>query len=102
MWRIKDVPKNLVINETVWDIRFVKVVHGCDEIFGMADDDNKEILIKRGLGRYETLKTLIHEVLHTFEFEYRLKIEHSLIYRLEEPILGFFCDNWNFFPDRKK
>jgi hypothetical protein len=100
MWRIKDIPSSLVIRDNVWDVRFVKSIEGAKKATGMADNDNKEILIVKGLGRYETIKTLIHEILHTFEFEYRLKIDHGLVYKLEEPILGFFCDNWNYFPDR--
>jgi len=101
MWRIKDIPRTLVIGETVWDVGLVKTITGRSTDVGICDNDNKEILIARGQGRYETLKTLIHEVLHAFEYEYKLRIDHDLIYKLEEPILRFFADNWNYFPDRK-
>lgn len=100
MWRIKDIPKTLVIGETVWDVKMVKKVPGAKEAVGLCDNDNKEILIVKGQGRYETLKTLIHEILHSFEYEYNLDIDHRLIYALEEPILAFLVDNWIYFPDR--
>lgn len=100
MWRIRDIPKTLVIGNNVYDVMMVKRIAHSKDALGECDGANKEIYIVRGQGRYETLKTLIHEILHAFEFEYKLNIEHSLIYKLEEPILSFFCDNWNYFPDK--
>lgn len=44
------------------------------------------IRIKRGLGRAETFKSFIHEVLHAIEFEYPIKIKHKVIYELEDAI----------------
>lgn len=42
------------------------------------------IIIRKGLSKRETYKTLIHELHHAFEFEAGKKISHKTIYLLEK------------------
>lgn len=49
----------------------------------------REILILKDLNKEDTIQSLIHEVMHCFEFEYHLKFPHPLIYSLETAIFSF-------------
>jgi hypothetical protein len=60
---------------------------------GLCDEARREILIKSGMSSDETLKTLLHELLHAMEFEYSIKIPHEAIYQYEEALFDFFCAN---------
>lgn len=102
-WRLKDIPRTLMVGDSVWEIRFVrKMPHGNAKdknTVGMCCDDDKEICVRLGIGKREQAKTLIHELLHALEFEYQISIPHELIYKLEEPIYRLLCDNWNYFQE---
>jgi hypothetical protein len=92
-WRLKDIPRTILVGDTVWDVRFVRRILEDKTAVGQADFDEKEILICLGIGKKEQAKTLIHELLHAFECEYKINLPHELIYKLEEPIYRFLCDN---------
>jgi|GEM_PF-2937288 len=94
-WKLSDIPDTLCINDSLWEVFFVKGIHG-DDTAGQCDGDQKEILIDSGQSKREKAKTLIHEILHAFEYEYNIKIPHKLIYQLEEPIYRFLVDNWRY------
>jgi hypothetical protein len=102
-WRLKDIPRTVVVGETVWDIRFVRKIDdkrsAGKETVGLCNDDDKEICVRLGIGKREQAKTLIHELLHALEFEYQISIPHELVYKLEEPIYRLLCDNWNYFQE---
>ena len=96
-WRLKDIPRTVVVGENVWEVRFVRNMPCADKdrgTLGLCCDDDKEILVRLGIGKTEQAKTLIHEILHALEFEYKFSIPHELIYKLEEPIYRLLCDNW--------
>lgn len=90
--KIKDYPKKLLIGEEYYAIRFVKSLENSDEV-GECCPQDRVIRIKRKIGRQDTFKTFIHEVIHAFEFEYELKISHALVYQLEEAIYSFLIEN---------
>lgn len=92
--RVKDIPKTIWINDSLWKIRFVRIVDNDPKFMGCCNFETKEICIKVGLSREDRALTFIHEVMHALEFEYDLPIDHSLIYRLEKPIYNLFCDNF--------
>lgn len=94
-WRLRDIPRTVVVRDAVWDVRFVRSIREDKTAVGQADFDEKEILICLGIGKKEQAKTLIHELLHAFECEYQIALPHDLIYKLEEPIYRFLCDNWS-------
>jgi len=95
-WKLSDIPDTISINGSLWEIFFVRGILGADDIAGQCDGDEQQILIDSGLSKSEKAKTLIHEILHAFEYEYNIKIPHKLIYQLEEPIYRLLMDNWRY------
>lgn len=91
--RRKDVPKKILVGNNVYDVRFQRIVDANPFQYGLCDGDDKEIVIRTNLSSEERGMTLIHEILHAFEFEYSLTIPHKLIYKLERPIYDLFTKN---------
>jgi hypothetical protein len=91
--RQKDYPKELLIGDAIYRIRFVKKIDPTKKVVGLCDPCDKEILILQGLSPLERFKSFIHEILHALEYEYEIKMDHSLIYKLEEPIAFLLLDN---------
>ena len=99
--RRSDYPRELLVGDAVYKIRFVrkideggKVPEGSDlEVVGLCDPSEKEILILQGLDPLERFKALIHELLHAIEFEHDIEMAHALIYKLEEPIAQLLIEN---------
>lgn len=95
--RVKDIPRQIIVGEALYDVHFRSTIEARHDIYGYCNGDTKEIFVKKGLSQVERGKTMIHELLHALEFEYGLHIEHSLIYKLEEPIYNLVKDNWVYF-----
>ncbi len=94
MLRRKHYPKSLYIGDVTYRIRFVRSFKD-ETTLGECDPSEHEIRIKQGMGREETLKTLLHELLHAiFEFEGGVTIPHKLIERMEGPLYNFLRDNY--------
>lgn len=95
MFRMCDYPKEIVVNENVWDVKFVRRIDGeQSNVFGLCDPGEQAIYIKMGQSPEERLKTFLHELLHVFEWEYKLEIPHKLIHGLEDPFARFLIDNY--------
>lgn len=87
-------PNEFHIGDAVYTLKFVKQFED-EGTVGECDPGLKEIRIKRGLGKKETLKTLIHELCHAiFEYENDIKMKHKKIYEIETPIYEFIRDNF--------
>jgi len=92
-------PKTLKIGDRTYRIRFVKSIRGCKKpvgsgaIVGLYDPSRIEILVKQGMSRDDTLKTLFHEIVHAMEYEYDIKIAHSGVYKFEEALFDFIAAN---------
>ena len=84
--RIRITPK--ATYEIVWIDGFVKK----DQV-GECRYEEKQIVIKKGISEKEQIDTLIHEFLHAWEFEYKIKISHKAVYQLETAITNFFKIN---------
>jgi len=57
------------------------------DVWGEAESaPKKQIRIRNGQSRKQLIMTFCHEVFHILEYEYKIKIPHSLIHELEEPI----------------
>ena len=90
-----DYPKCIVVNDNVWDVRFVRRIPGEDPFTsGLCDPSEQTIYIKMGQSPEERLKTFLHELLHIFEAEYKIDIPHRLVHRLEDPFARFLIDNY--------
>lgn len=97
---MKQYPSSLRIGDRVYRIRFVKSIRGCRRevgkgaTVGLHDPARIEILIKAGMSQDDTLKTLLHELVHAIEYEYEIKISHSGVYKFEEALFDFICANF--------
>lgn len=60
---------------------------------GLCVGSSQEILLATGLTPKQRSETFWHELLHAIEFEYEIKIPHSLIYELEKPLSYIFMKN---------
>ncbi len=74
-----------VTADVSYDIFFVDKIDE-HESLGFCDSDKKQILILLGMSDRETLKTIVHEVLHAIEFENDIPLPHSVVYALDEAI----------------
>lgn len=72
-----------VINDDLWEVKFVRKLPGC---LGECDPSTNVIKILKGQNKFETLKTMIHEIIHATEFSYDFELEHRIVYLLEESI----------------
>ena len=92
-------PSKLKIGDRTYRIRFVKSIRKCNKpigkgaTVGLHDPNRLEILIKIGMSKDDTLKTLLHEVTHAIECEYDIKITHADVYKFEEAFFDFICAN---------
>lgn len=89
---IRQYPKTIHINDEIYEIKFVKKL--ATKEVGECDPQTRVIKIKLGMGAPETFTTFIHEVLHAFEFEYDLNVDHPTIYKLEKAITDFLLTNF--------
>lgn len=48
---------------------------------------DKQIVIKKGQSKNETLSCFVHEITHAICFERRIKITHKAVYGLEKAVL---------------
>lgn len=86
--RERDIPRQLTIRGNEWTVRLVnKMPHGADDCVGLCVFDDREIYILRGQTPRERGATAWHEILHAIEWEYKVKIGHRIINRLEYAML---------------
>lgn len=98
MFRQKDYPRQLVIKDALWEVKFVREIpnQGTSQVYsyeGICDPSEKVILIRMGQTAKERLVTFVHECLHAFEEEYRIKLPHSVINKIQYPIAEFIMEN---------
>jgi Zn-dependent peptidase ImmA (M78 family) len=79
----------LHFNDETYLIKFVKRIPGEKaSTVGLCDPEKKLIYIKKGMSLSQTFRTFFHEALHALCDEYKIKIRHKDIYKLEKAI----CD----------
>ncbi len=93
-------PSQLRVGDRNYRVNFVKSIRKCKlpvgkgATVGLHDPNRIEILIKAGMSEDDTLKTLLHELVHAIEYEYEIKISHSGVYKFEEALFDFICANF--------
>lgn len=87
------LPKKLIIADVVWSVEVRKNIG--KNTMGYCSPSHRKIVILKGMSDYDTLSTLIHEVLHAAEFTKNLKIKHALIHSLEAPITSVLYQLFN-------
>jgi hypothetical protein len=90
----KNFPKTLVIGESVWEIKFARVIPGeKPDTLGLCDPSTSTIWIRTGQTPKERFKCLCHELAHSLCHEYKIGENHETIYKIEEPLYRLFVDN---------
>lgn len=87
-------PRKILIRDTWYTIRFVKLIDKDKYCLGLCDWDTCEILIKKGQSKKETLRTFIHECYHAMEAEWNIDIKHKSVYKLERATFRLLLDNF--------
>lgn len=93
--RQKDIPKEVIIKDSVWKIKFKRDLgsDGDRIIEGLCIPDEKAIFIRQGQTLDERIDTYLHELIHAIEFEYNFRLKHKHVYKLSEALVQIFCDN---------
>lgn len=88
----------LLINGSQWTVRLTNRIprsaRDKHPLLGLCDSDLKRIYVRVTLPPFLKFQTLIHELLHAFEFELKIDFDHALVYALERPILEFMRRNY--------
>lgn len=71
-----------VFYQVVWS----EVIKDNPDTMGLAEPNERTIYLKLGMSESETMKTLLHELIHAIEFEWDQPIPHKITYTLEEGI----------------
>ena len=83
--------KNRVVYEIVWVDSFKD-----PKTLGECRFDARQIALKTGQSDRETLKTLIHEILHAIDYERGIPIRHRTVYQMETAIYYIlFHNDWS-------
>lgn len=95
-------PKSLKIRNKIYSLEFTDSIAEAG-IWTVGDGVSK-IQVSVFQTEKEKLKTVIHEVLHAIDHEYKVKIPHGLIFSLEAPLTRFINDNmvWRFKKNVKR
>ncbi len=90
MRRQIDLPRSIEIGGNIWTVHFYRkpplAEKPGEEIFGACVPKRRRLYVKQGQAPLERLSTLIHELLHAIEYEYKIEIPHSLVNALEGPL----------------
>jgi hypothetical protein len=93
-------PSTLLIFRTVYGVKFANDIE--DDLLGLCDKTTNMIYIRTGQSPKERFQTLIHEVIHAFEFEYGFDITsrhidggkaHAVVETLEIALSSFLLQN---------
>jgi hypothetical protein len=95
--KIRDYPSQIYVGRNTWNVRFVKSIPGGESDWvGYCSESERTIYIVSGQGRAKTYMTWWHEIMHCFEYEYKISIPHKTIYELEAPIAHLILGNLYF------
>lgn len=94
----RDFPKELIINGSLWKIKFVRSLkeHDTDttHCFGLCDPSDRIIYIRKGQSKKDRLDTYFHELAHAICFEYDLDVAHKVIHKIGHALACFNIDNF--------
>lgn len=78
-----------ITSRDTYEIVYIKAFKDEDQLGecrGETDEEPKQIVLLESLKPTIRAKIFIHELIHAICFEYGVKIPHSVIHELEEPI----------------
>lgn len=80
------------IGDREYRVAYCAKIEQSDDL-GYCDTEAAVLYIKDGQTYEASLSTLFHEIMHAFEHEYRIKISHRAVYKLENAILALLSQN---------
>lgn len=99
---MEQYPRRIRVRRAWYTIEFSdqQIIYAGIVCRGITCPEDKIITLDPDWGDRLMFRTLVHEVIHCFEFEYEIKIPHALVYALEKPVADFVYHN--FFKKRAK
>lgn len=98
-WPGKVRIKARVHYEIVWVDQFID----SPDTRGECRFDTKQIVLLSGMADGPTFETLIHELLHAIEHEYKIQLPHKSIYAMESAVHAILrLNGWHPKPSRRK
>jgi Zn-dependent peptidase ImmA (M78 family) len=98
---MKIPPRIKVKYNRVYEILFVDSFEK-ENIVGECRFDKHQIVILNKLTKEESIKTFWHEFAHAVADEYKLKISHKDIYKLEKILFNIYKWNRGIFQDDRR
>lgn len=93
----RDYPREILVGDTIYSIRFVKYIaprtRTKKTILAECDPANDIIQIRQDLGPEQRLEAFFHELLHAFEYEYGIAVPHAWIYKVDGYLAKLVIDN---------
>jgi Zn-dependent peptidase ImmA (M78 family) len=80
------------IGETTYKTAWCERIEGKDTL-GYCDDEAKVIYIKDNQTLDESFNTVIHELVHAINHEYKIKLKHGQVYKLERALAELLVKN---------
>lgn len=96
------VPSAAKIKEKTYSIHPATKHYGVrQDFYGWFCSQNEEILFREGMTKFDTVDTVIHEILHGLIYEYGIKFDHwkkeeATVTRLSTALTEFIIDNPKF------
>lgn len=91
----KAYPEQIKVGRVYYDIVFDPDI--APDLGHCSTGEDKLIQLNPKQTRHELIKTLLHELLHAIENEYKLSLPHKHVHELEKPLVCLFRDNYRAF-----
>jgi Zn-dependent peptidase ImmA (M78 family) len=86
----------IFVRGVLYKIEFVKkLIVDRENILGFCEygKDEKMISINSSQSLSEIRSTIVHEILHALDYEYKIGLKHEQVYALERAISDFLIEN---------
>lgn len=97
MIRQRDIPRQFYIRDAVYEVKWKRDLTAFiglpGRTIGFCHEADQIIYVQLGLSVEDRLMVVCHEVLHAIEFEWKIKIPHWLINRIDRPMALFILAN---------
>lgn len=88
------IPSSIRIKRNIkYDIVYQDLIKDDPTCLGLCDPNTRMIHLKTNQSDKDFIKTTIHELFHCFEFDYKIKIPHKEIGKLENAVYQFLVLN---------
>lgn len=96
MFRQKDYPREVLVGDALWSVRFCRTLGSTKHTWtmGLCDPADHTIYIRQGLNAKERLATFCHEIIHAWEYEFGFELPHHLVHQMDAAMEKFITDNY--------